>query len=89
MRNLRLRYSAELCDTEVVDNACEQLGLPAPGRGRHPQAEGGTLLYGNYHGNYTGVEMKGSEISKEEGIITVPNESPANAVHHVAQAHKA
>ena len=62
MRNLRLRYSAELCDTEVVDNACEQLGLPAPGRGRHPQAEGGTLLYGNYHGNYTGVEMKGSEI---------------------------
>ena len=85
MRNLRLRYSAELCDTEVVDNACEQLGLPAQGRGRHPQAEGGTLLYGNY----TGVEMKGSEISKEEGIITVPNESPANAVHHVAQAHKA
>ena len=89
MRNLRLRFSAKLCDTEVVDNACEQLGLPAPGRGRHPQAEGGTLLYGNYHGNYTGVEMKGSEISKEEGIITVPNESPANAVHHVAQAHKA
>ena len=31
MRNLRLRYSAELCDTEVVDNACEHLGLPAVG----------------------------------------------------------
>ena len=47
------------------------------------------ITAGNYHGNYTGVEMKGSEISKEQGIITVPNESPANAVHHVAQAHKA
>ena len=89
MRNLRLRYSAELCDTEVVDNACEHLGLPAVGTLKQKAARCYMEITMEIRNSYTGVEMKGSEISKEEGIITVPNESPANAVHHVAQAHKA